>query len=164
MSLRAQFLMTLKPSLTLLKGQFELLDKEGLIGVWPATSGIAGSQESLDDCWKRGRGPIPPSIPGRREYTINVKGRYSLATKGVEGLAYPISPDPIISLDGTSKRSEIMLHRDANIPGSAGCCVLCISPEDYKEFNKLLWEIASQISDLPFTVSYKTSKASSSLK
>lgn len=153
--LRAQFLMTLEPSPKLLIGQFELLKDDEILGVWPATSGTRGNQ-SKNDYWARGRGPIPPSIPGKRDYTFNVKGRYSLATKGIEGLAYPIAPDPIISLDGTERRSEVMIHRDANVPGSAGCIVLGIDEAAYKAFNALIWSVGKDESAVPLLVAYKS--------
>jgi hypothetical protein len=151
--LRTQFLMKLGDSHSLLTGQFEILDDDKVLKAYPATSGVAGYQ-SLDDLWRRGRGPIPNSIPGKRDYSINIKGRYSLARKGIEGLAYPISPDPIISLDGTERRSEVMLHRDANVPGSAGCIVLRVGVEEYKEFNDYFWSLAKDLSKLPLTVKY----------
>jgi hypothetical protein len=152
--LRTQFLMKLGDSPSLLTGQFEILDDDKVLKAYPATSGVAGYQSSIDDTWRRGRGPIPRSIPGKRDYSINIKGRYSLATKGIEGLAYPISPDPIISLEGDASRSEIMLHRDANVPGSAGCIVLRVSVDEYKEFNDYIWSIARDVTKLPLLVKY----------
>jgi len=46
-----------------------------------------------------------------------------LATPGIEGMFYHITPDP----DPDTGRSEFGLHRDSNVaiyPGSAGCIVV----------------------------------------
>lgn len=60
-------------------------------------------------------------IPEGNHWEINTKG-YWLDTKGVEGIFFHITPDPYRG-DGFY-RSEIGLHRDANVPGSAGCIVV----------------------------------------
>jgi hypothetical protein len=60
-------------------------------------------------------------IPEGNTWQINTKG-YWLNTKGVEGMFFHITPDPYKG-SGFS-RSEIGLHRDANVPGSAGCIVV----------------------------------------
>lgn len=60
-------------------------------------------------------------IPEGDHWKINTEG-YWLDTKGVEGMFFHITPDPYRG-DGFS-RSEIGLHRDANVPGSAGCIVV----------------------------------------
>lgn len=60
-------------------------------------------------------------IPEGNHWKINTKG-YWLDTKGVEGIFFHITPDPYRG-NGFS-RSELGLHRDANVPGSAGCIVV----------------------------------------
>lgn len=89
-----------------------------------ATSGAVGFQypgaEKI-----RGKGLIPEG----RQWQINTAG-YWLDTKGVEGLFYHITPDPFRG-DGFV-RSELGLHRDANVPGSAGCIVV----SDSRIFNE----------------------------
>lgn len=161
MALRAQFLMTLKPSSTLVEGLFEILDDtNNVLKSIRASSGIPSAQ-TLDDVWRRGRGPIPPTVPGKREYSINIVGRYYLAAKGISGLSYPISPDPIYQIGGPGMRSEIMLHWDANgdvSPGSAGCIVLRVTEKEYDEFNDWILKAVkehNQIS-IPLLVAYKT--------
>lgn len=72
----------------------------------------------------RGRGLIPES----RMWHINTRG-YWLDTRGIEGMFYHITPDPFRG-DGFV-RAELGLHRDANVPGSAGCIVV----RDSKIFN-----------------------------
>jgi hypothetical protein len=65
----------------------------------------------------RGKGPIPEG----RLWKINTGG-YWLDTRRVEGMFYHITPDPYKG--NGFVRAEIGLHRDANVPGSAGCIVV----------------------------------------
>lgn len=91
-----------------------------------ATSGAPGYQ--FAEAQKvRGKGLIPES----RMWQISTTG-YWLDTRGIEGLFFPITPDPFRG-DGFV-RSELGLHRDANVPGSAGCVVV----RDSKIFNERL--------------------------
>ena len=60
-------------------------------------------------------------IPEGDHWKITTRG-YWLDTKGVEGMFFHITPDPYTG-NGFS-RSELGLHRDANVPGSAGCIVV----------------------------------------
>jgi hypothetical protein len=72
------------------------------------------SHQSLDEIWTRGKGPIPPG-----DYTIETFG--DIHPK-VESFAFHILPDPIINPDDPSKiRSELFLHADMGVPGTAGC-------------------------------------------
>jgi hypothetical protein len=77
-----------------------------------ATSGAAGFQYAGAHT-TRGKGCLPPAS----DWKISTSG-YKLATRGVEGMFYHITPDPRFG------RSELGLHRDANVPGSAGCVVV----------------------------------------
>jgi len=77
-----------------------------------ATSGAAGYQYAGAHS-VRGKGCLPPA----KDWKISTSGYY-LATKGVEGNFYHITPDP------RAGRGEIGLHRDANVPGSSGCIVV----------------------------------------
>lgn len=79
-----------------------------------ATSGAAGFQ-NWTDFQRIGKGLIPPFD----KFQIRTDG-YRLATKGVEGMFYPIEPSPVPMYG----RSELGLHFDANVPGSAGCIVI----------------------------------------
>lgn len=76
-----------------------------------ATSGARGYQYAGAHTI-RGKGCIPPA----KDWKISTSGYY-LATKGVEGMFYHITPDPRFG------RGELGLHKDANVPGSAGCIV-----------------------------------------
>lgn len=77
-----------------------------------ASSGSAGYQYAGAHTI-RGKGCLPPAS----DWKISASG-YKLATRGVEGMFYHITPDPRFG------RSELGLHRDANVPGSAGCVVV----------------------------------------
>ena len=43
--------------------------------------------------------------------------------KGVEGDGYPMTPFSVRTKDGVT-RSDLLIHKDANVPGSMGCIVL----------------------------------------
>lgn len=106
-----------------------------------ATSGVAGYQY-LGAHTVRGRGLIPPG----NHWRINLPG-YFLSTKGIEGFFYHITPDPYAG------RSEIGLHRDANVPGSAGCIVVASS----QEFNDIVCKNLNQYNkDIALSVYYDT--------
>lgn len=140
-----QFRMALKKSPSLIVGSLDFMDANSkVLRTFPATSGLAGYQ-SIGDVWTRGAGPIP-SVQGQQ---ILFSDGYYLATTGIEGWAFPMRPDPILR-DGKVGRSEIMLHRDANTPGTAGCIGLRLSASDYDEFVK--W--AKNLGTLPLKVIY----------
>jgi hypothetical protein len=111
----AEYIFRPRQSTELLWGTFVLRDSEGkqLCAV-VATSGATGFQNHTHYKTK-GKGLLPPYS----EYTISTEG-YFLATKGIEGMFYPILPSPVPGYG----RSELGLHDDANVPGSAGCIVI----------------------------------------
>jgi hypothetical protein len=98
-----------------------------------ATSGLPDYQRP-DDQWVRGKGPIPAG-----EYQIPSEPYWS-DTRGVEGLFFHITPDPVGS--GDRIRSELGIHFDANVPGTSGCIGL-INPEGWKGFCRRMRNIAS---------------------
>lgn len=139
------FKMDLRNASGLLIGTLDFLDSNSkLVRSYPATSGIAGYQNH-DDVWTRGAGPIP-SVPNQ---AILFSDGYHLNTTGIEGWAFPMRPDPIMR-NGKVGRSEIMLHRDANVPGTAGCIGLRLSEPDYDQF--VSW--AKTLGTLPLKVVY----------
>lgn len=169
--LKAVFTMPLRQQSKIITGSFTLflndalyvykVDPENiensLVARWPATSGLPGYQTE-DHFWTRGKGPCPRTLPGRREYTMNIRGRYPLAKKGIEGIFYPMSPDPIRQVGGgDGMRSEIGVHLDKNVDGSSGCIVLRITDKQYEEFNSFMWSLLTKfdIKDtIPFEVVY----------
>lgn len=140
------FSMTLAQSIELIYGNLELVYPNGSrISYW-ATSGIPDYQRPGDE-WVQGKGIIPAG-----EYEIPTTPYY-LDTRGIEGLFFHITPDPVISDKGT--RAELGLHFDANYPGSAGCIVLK-NWDGWQGFCGRMKLIAtSGIELLPLTVKYQ---------
>lgn len=142
---RCEFRMDLERTSALRAGTLSFFDANNtLVRKEPATSGLPGYQ-STNDVWTRGAGPVP-SVPNQ---AIRFSDGYRLTTRGIEGWAFPMLPDPIMR-NGSVGRSEIMLHRDANVPGTAGCIGLLVGRDDYDEFVK--W--AKNLGTLPLKVVY----------
>lgn len=97
--------MLLGKSPELILGNLELIYPSGESVNYLATSGLPNWQR-IEDQWTRGKGPIPAG-----EYQIPSEA-YWLETRGVEGLFYHITPDPVGS--GNKIRSELGIHYDAN--------------------------------------------------
>jgi len=117
------FKMELKTSTKLLEGTLEALDASGVVQhTFRVTSGLAGFQKKGDQGTKN-LGPIPSCEKvGITSYAVKTKGDNQSDVKGVEGMFYHITPDPVKV--GSVERSEFGIHFDANVPGSAGCIVL----------------------------------------
>ena len=113
---RLTFSMKLRPSQSLLWGNLNLTYPDEKEIDYIATSGCTQWQQPGDE-WVRGKGPIPAGF----NYAIPTTP-YHLDTKGIEGDFFHITPDPV-NPDGRT-RSELGIHFDANVPGSAGCIVL----------------------------------------
>ncbi|WP_225896520.1 hypothetical protein [Amazonocrinis nigriterrae] len=71
--------------------------------------------------------------------------------KGVEGNGYAISPFEVITLDGV-KRSDLLVHQDANAPGSLGCIVL--PPDEFSDFEKIFTSQTKGLTDVRLNVGY----------
>lgn len=127
------FTMPLGQSKELILGSLKLLYPDGQIIDYLATSGLPDFQRPGDQ-WARGKGPIP-----KGEYEIPTEP-YWLNTRGVEGLFFHITPDPVGS--GDRIRSELGIHYDANVPGTSGCLGL-INWEGWNGFCRRMATIAS---------------------
>ncbi|MEG5186075.1 hypothetical protein QUB28_20120 [Microcoleus sp. B4-C3] len=139
------FTMSLAQSFELIYGNLQLVYPDGKAIDYLATSGCADYQRPGDE-WVRGKGPIPAG-----EYQIPTEP-YWLDTRGVEGLFFHITPDPVVSVHGI--RAELGLHFDANVPGSAGCVVLR-NQEGWRRLCDRLASIANLgVKSLPLTVKY----------
>ncbi|MEG5018256.1 MULTISPECIES: hypothetical protein [unclassified Microcoleus] len=137
--------MSLAQSFELIYGNLQLVYPDGKAIDYLATSGCADYQRPGDE-WVRGKGPIPAG-----EYQIPTEP-YWLDTRGVEGLFFHITPDPVVSVHGI--RAELGLHFDANVPGSAGCVVLR-NQEGWRRLCDRLASIANLgVKSLPLTVKY----------
>jgi len=139
------FTMQLAQSLELIHGNLQLIYPDGKAIDYVATSGCANWQRPGDE-WVRGKGPIPAG-----EYQIPTDG-YWLETRGVEGLFFHITPDPVVSDKGI--RAELGIHFDANVPGTSGC-IGVIREFGWRRLCDRLASIADLgIKSLPLTVKY----------
>ena len=139
------FTMTLGRSQELILGNLELVYPSGEKVDYLTTSGIPDWQRP-EDQWSRGKGPIPAG-----DYEIPSEP-YWLDTRGVEGFFFHITPDPVSS--GDRIRSELGVHYDANVPGTAGC-IGFINPDGWERFLRRMAKIAALgVKSLPLKVKY----------
>jgi hypothetical protein len=139
------FTMDLSTSKSLIRGNLKLIYPDGQEINYLATSGLPDWQRP-EDQWSRAKGPIPAGI-----YQIPT-GPYWLDTRGVEGLFFHITPDPVGS--GDRIRSELGIHYDANTPGTAGCIGL-INREGWDGFCNRMAKISAQrVATIPLKVQY----------
>jgi hypothetical protein len=140
------FTMPLAITQELILGSLKLIYPDGQVIDYLATSGLPDWQRPTDQ-WVRGKGPIPAG-----DYQIPSEP-YWLNTRGVEGLFFHITPDPVIG-SGDRVRSELGVHWDANVPGTSGCIGL-INWEGWKGFCRRMTNIAAQgIEQLSLKVKY----------
>lgn len=116
------------------RGRLVLYDGEsGHINRWVATSGV-GSWQKIGGWSKQGGGVMPATYqcdPTFANYWVDVSPVNLSHVKGVEGNGYPIAPFAVRTKEGVN-RSDLLIHRDANVPGSLGCIVL---PDgEFKDF------------------------------
>jgi hypothetical protein len=131
------FSMQLDNTPELNRGRLVLYDYErGVLGRWIATSGL-GQYQKIGGWSKQGGGVCPASYqcnPTFANHWVQVAPVDLSHVKGVEGDAYPITPFSVTTKEGV-ERSDLLIHRDANVPGSMGCIVL---PDDeFADFCKV---------------------------
>jgi hypothetical protein len=128
------FSMPLDNTPDLNRGRLVLYDwEQGQIGRWVATTGL-GMWQKIGGWSKQGGGVIPATYqcnPTFANYWAQVNPIDLSHVKGVEGDAYPITPFAVRTKDGI-ERSDLFVHRDANVPGSMGCIVM--DDEEFKDF------------------------------
>jgi hypothetical protein len=127
------FTLPLDNSQELILGNLRLIYPNNQIVDYLATSGLPDWQRP-EDQWTRAKGPIPAG-----EYKIPSEP-YWLDTRGVEGLFFHITPDPVSAGDGRT-RSELGVHWDANVPGTSGCIGL-INRDGWEGFCRRMAKIA----------------------
>ncbi len=128
------FSMPLDNTPALNRGRLVLYDWEkGHINRWVATSGL-GNWQKIGGWAKQGGGVCPAPYqcnPTFSNYWVQVAPLDLSHVKGVEGAGYPMTPFAVRTKEGV-QRSDLLIHRDANVPGSMGCIVL---PDDeFKDF------------------------------
>lgn len=131
------FSMQLDNTPTLNQGRLVLYDWEiGHIGRWVATSGL-GQYQKIGGYNKQGGGVCPPPYacnPSFANYWVEVTPVNLAHVRGIEGNGYPMTPFEVRTKEGT-ERSDLLIHRDANVPGSMGCIVL--PGDEYKNFEQV---------------------------
>lgn len=139
---------------SLIEGRLLLLETQSakIVDEFRATSGSPRWQEA-DEVSAIGRGSIPKnSDVGIDHYTVRTKPLDLSSVKGVEGAFYKIDPHQV-QINGVA-RGDFGIHRDANVPGSAGCVVLT-SQTGWQAFQRYMNELASAgIKQIPLLVSY----------
>lgn len=136
----------------LLVGQLVLHGLHGVVESWAATSGCMGYQFKGSQRLK-GRGPLPSHQQIDRDgYTVTILPVNLMSLKGVEGNFYRISPYEV-RVNGII-RGDFGIHRDANVPGSAGCIVIT-NEGDWRRFEAMMLRVrAANIPTLPLKVNY----------
>jgi hypothetical protein len=130
------FSMQLDNTPALNQGRLVLYDwDKGHIGRWVATSGL-GMYQKIGGWSKQGGGVCPAPYqcnPTFANYWMQVSPTPFPNTKGIEGNGYELTPFEVRTKEGIT-RSDLLIHRDANVPGSMGCIVL---PDDeYSDFEQ----------------------------
>lgn len=122
--------------------------------IWVATSSVANKQKP-EDFHQKG-GPIPPEyrVPGLKAWQVETTPIAMPQVKGVEGNFYKITPY-LIKTDKGGERGDFGVHRDANVPGSAGCIVM--SGDRFKTFEAEMKRLKDLgYLNLPLFVTYPT--------
>ena len=149
------FAIALNADNNLHQGRLNLVDTDarGILGRWRATSGLPGLQ-NIGDWEHKGGGVIPatyevnPSIPF---YNVQVNPVDLSSTKGIEGNGYPISPNSVLTKNGT-QRGDFLIHRDANVPGTLGCIGLLET--DWADFEKVFASYAEGMDSINLLISH----------
>jgi hypothetical protein len=131
------FAMELDNDRALNRGRLILFDRtRGAVGRWVATSGL-GSFQNVGDWNHPGGGVIPATYQLDKPfpwYKVAIDPVDRAYVKGIEGMAYPITPFEV-STNKDIERSDLMIHKDANVPGSMGCIVL--PTDEYPDFERV---------------------------
>jgi hypothetical protein len=148
------FSMPLDNTAELNRGRLVLYDYDrGHLGRWVATSGL-GTWQKIGGWSKQGGGVIPAPYqcnPSFDNYWVKVAPTYLPHVKGVEGNGYEITPFEVTTKEGV-KRSDLLIHRDANVPGSMGCIVM--SDDEYAEFEQTIKKECVGIDKIKLWVQY----------
>lgn len=115
------------------------------------TSGLPGYQYKEASKIK-GRGRAPTCKQANiKSYLVATNPLAMPNTKGINGNFYAITPF-IVSVNG-SPRGDLGIHRDANVPGSAGCLVITI-PDHWIKFEAAMKVLAdAKILSVPLFIS-----------
>lgn len=99
--------------------------------LYSTTSGLPRFQ-NLASSKLRGKGRIPTCLQaGIISYSVKTTPVYLPDVKGVNGNFYPILPFAVSV--GEHQRSDLGIHMDRNVPGSAGCLVITLE-DHWRQF------------------------------
>jgi hypothetical protein len=148
------FSMPLDNTPELNRGRLVLYDyQKGHIGRWMATSGL-GQYQRIGGWSKQGGGCIPATYqcnPTFANYWVDAQPTDLSHVKGVEGDGFAITPFEVRTDKGVS-RSDLLIHKDANHPGSLGCIVL---PEsEFADFEDVFKERCARHDKVKLWVQY----------
>lgn len=148
------FSMQLDNTPELNRGRLVLYDYErGVLGRWVATSGL-GMYQKIGGWSKQGGGVCPAAYqcnPTFANHWVQTDPLDLSSTKGVEGEAYPITPFEVTTKEGV-KRSDLLIHRDANVPGSMGCIVM--GDDEFADFEKVFKAQTAGIDKVKLWIQY----------
>ena len=148
------FSMPLDNTPELNQGRLCLRDWEkGDLGRWVATSGL-GQYQKIGGWSKQGGGVCPAAYqcnPTFANHWVDTSPVDLSNTKGVEGLAFPITPFSVTTKDGV-ERSDLLIHKDANVPGSMGCIVL--PPSEFDDFTTQFMKLATGYDQVKLWIQY----------
>ena len=148
------FSMQLDDTPELNRGRLFLIDEEkGIVGRWIATSGL-GQYQKTGDWSKQGGGVIPATYQLSKDlpfYTVATKPIDLRNVKGVEGNGYAISPYEVTTKEGVI-RGDLLIHKDANVPGTLGC--IGLPPEEFTSFEKIYQANCSSLLSVNLLVGY----------
>lgn len=152
MSLTLLYHQQLEQTSKLIEGRLLILEDEGIIATYVATSGQPNHQ-TIQSLSARGRGAIPPNLDiSHKNYTVLTAPIAMPNVPGVSGNFYKINPHTV-QINGVT-RGDFGIHFDANVPGSAGCIVIR-NRSAWDSFEKQMREYSRQgIKELSLLVSY----------
>jgi hypothetical protein len=148
------FSMPLDNTSELNRGRLVLYDwEQGHLGRWVATSGL-GMYQKIGGWSKQGGGVLPAPYqcnPKFANYWVDVPPLDRAGVKGIDGNAYSITPFEVRTKEGV-ERSDLMIHRDANVPGSMGCIVM--ETPEFEDFENVLAAFCQGHSKIKLWVQY----------
>lgn len=124
----------------------------GNINIWVASSSVSTKQGR--ESFHQLGGYLPPGYRcnPRVQWQVRLNPVYLPNVKGVNGNFYRITPFAVTT-DKGGKRSDLGIHRDANVPGSMGCIVM--SGDRFKSFEAEMIKLrAMGIREIPLLVTY----------
>jgi hypothetical protein len=131
------FSMQLDNTPELNQGRLVLYDWErGHLRRWVATSGL-GMYQKIGGHNKQGGGVCPAAYqcnPSFANYWVDVEPVDLSHVRGIEGNGYCMTPFAVRTKEGI-ERSDLLIHKDANVPGSLGCIVL--PSDEFEDFEKV---------------------------